>query len=168
MALKRTKKRRKAGRMRGRGQGTHGWGARKKHKKSGHRGGSGMAGTGKRGDQRKTLMTKLYGHDYFGKQGVTSRGTKRDKRKRINLRDVELNLERFLSAGIAKKTGKGIELNLEDYKILDSSKEHKVKEKLFIKADRASQSASEKVKRRRGADRKRKRVKWLISEKSLT
>ena len=52
-------KRKKVSRMHGRGMGTHGWGARKKHKKSGHRGGTGMSGTGKRADNKKTLITKL-------------------------------------------------------------------------------------------------------------
>jgi large subunit ribosomal protein L15 len=54
MPMKKTHKRRKVSRMHGRKMGTHGWGARKKHKKSGHRGGTGMAGTGKRGDQKTT------------------------------------------------------------------------------------------------------------------
>ena len=96
-----TKKRTKASRMHGRRMGTHGWGARKKHKKTGHRGGKGMSGTGKRSDQKKTLVTKLYGHKYFGKQGITSKGTKKDKRDRINLRDIEKRLEK-----IGKKTGR--------------------------------------------------------------
>src|SRR3989304_4219906 len=100
MPLKKTHKRKKVSRMHGHGQGTHGWGARKKHKKSGHRGGQGMAGTGKRADQKKTLVTKLYGHGYFGKQGITSKKTERDTRKRINLRDIELNLGKY-----GKKTG---------------------------------------------------------------
>src|SRR3990170_7630159 len=95
MSMKKTKKRKKASRMHGRGAGTHGWGARKKHKKSGHRGGKGTAGTGKRADQKKTLVNMLYGHKYFGKQGITSRKTKRDKRKRINLQDLEYNLEKY-------------------------------------------------------------------------
>lgn len=150
MALRKTKKKKKSVKMRGRGQGTHGWGARKKHKKSGHRGGKGMAGTGKRADQKKTLVTKLYGHGYFGKQGITSKGTKRDKRKRINLKDIELNLERFLEKGVAKKTAGGTEINLQDYKILDSSKEYKVRNKLIIKAKEASTSASEKIKKAGG------------------
>ena len=67
--------------MHGRNQGTHGRGARKKAKGSGHRGGIGMAGSGKRADHKKTLITKLYGNKYFGKQGLTSRKTERDKRK---------------------------------------------------------------------------------------
>ena len=145
-----THKRKKVSRMRGRGQGTHGWGARKKHKKSGHRGGKGMAGTGKRADQKKTLVTKLYGHDYFGKQGITSRGTEKDKRLRINIRDIESNIESFIKRGIAKKTEKGIEVNLSEYKILDFSEEYKPKNKMFIKAKEASKSAIEKIKKAGG------------------
>ncbi|MEK6847853.1 MAG: uL15 family ribosomal protein [Nanoarchaeota archaeon] len=150
MALKKTKKRKKASRMHGRGAGTHGWGARKKHKKSGHRGGKGMAGTGKRADQKKTLVTKLYGHNYFGKQGITSRGTEKDKRLRINLRDIELGIESLIKRGVAKKTEKGIEINLPSYKILDVSKEYLPKNKLVIKAKEASKSAAEKVKKAGG------------------
>ena len=80
----RVHKRKKASRMHGKNMGTHGGGARKKRKGSGHRGGIGMSGTGKRADHKKTLITKLYGHGYFGKKGITSRGTKRDKQKKIN------------------------------------------------------------------------------------
>ena len=93
--MKKTHKRKKSSRMHGRGRGTHGWGERKKHKKSGHRGGKGMAGTGKRADQKKTLITKLYGNKYFGKQGITSKKTKKDKRNRINLDAIEKNLEKY-------------------------------------------------------------------------
>lgn len=109
-----------------------------------------MAGTGKRADQKKTLINKLYGHGYFGKQGITSKGTERDKRARINLEKIELNIEGFIKKGIAKKTEKGIEINLQDYKILDSSKEYSLKNKLIIKAKEASASASEKVKKAGG------------------
>jgi len=136
------KKRKKSSRMHGKKMGTHGWGARKKHKKSGHRGGTGMAGTGKRADQKKTLMTKLYGNNYFGKQGVTSRGTKRDIRKRINLQTIELNLQKY-----GKKVGNKWEINLKYYKILGTGE---VKNKLIIKALSASKSAIEKVKRADG------------------
>jgi len=140
-----TKKRKKASRMHGHGRGTHGWGERKKHKKSGHKGGVGMSGSGKRSDHKKTLIIKLYGHKYFGKQGVTSRKTQKDKRKKINLRDIESNLKKY-----GKKTEKGFEINLENYKILDSSKKYMLKNKLIIKAKEASGSALEKVKKSGG------------------
>ena len=133
--------------MHGRGMGTHGGGARKKRKGSGHRGGIGMAGSGKRADQKKTLVLKLYGNNYFGKQGITSKGTKRDIRKRINLRDIFSNLERYIKKGLAKETQKGIEINLKDYKILG---EGDVKKNIIIKAKDASLSAIEKVKKAGG------------------
>ena len=135
-----THKRKKSSRMHGKGQGTHGGGARKKRKGSGHRGGKGMAGTGKRADQKKTLVTKLYKGKYFGKQGITSRKTKRDKRERINLNDIERKLEKY-----GKKTEKGFEIDLKEYKILGGSKEYKLKNKLLIKAKEASKSAIAKV-----------------------
>ena len=144
-----TKKRKKSSRMHGHGRGTHGWGERKKHKKSGHRGGAGMSGSGKRADHKKTLVTKLYGHKYFGKQGVTSKKTQKDKRKRINLKDIELNIGRYIKKGLAKKTDQGFEINLENYKIL-GAKEYLPKNKLIIKAKEASGSALKKVKKAGG------------------
>jgi large subunit ribosomal protein L15 len=142
-----THKRKKVSRMRGRGMGTHGWGSRKKHKKKGHRGGHGMAGTGKRADHKKTLVTKLYGHGYFGKKGVTSRGTKKDKRDRINLGDIEASLESLMARGIAKKSGDKFEINLSTYKILGDGE---IKSKMLIKAKEASKSAFEKAKKAGG------------------
>ena len=142
MPMKKTHKRKKVSRMHGRKMGTHGGGARKKRKKSGHRGGTGMAGTGKRGGSKITLITKLYKHDYFGKQGITSRKTKRDTRQRINLQQIEKNIEKY-----GKKTAKGWEINLSKYKILG---EGEIKEKLFITALEASASAMQKVKKAGG------------------
>ena len=123
--------------------GTHGGGARKKRKKSGHRGGKGMSGSGKRADHKKTLITKLYGHKYFGKQGVTSKKTKRDKEKRINIGMIDINLESYGG----KKTDKGFEIDFNSYKILGTGE---VKNKLIIKAKDASKSAIEKVKKAGG------------------
>lgn len=130
--------------------GTHGWGARKKHKKSGHRGGKGMAGTGKRADHKKTLVIKLYKGKYFGKQGITSKGTKKDKRDRINLQNIEQNIKTYIKKGIAKKITSGFEVELKNYKILGGSKEYIVKNKLIIKSKEASQTAIDKVKEKGG------------------
>ncbi len=142
-----TKKRTKSSRMHGRKMGTHGWGARKKHKKSGHRGGKGMSGSGKRSDQKKTLVIKLYGNKYFGKQGITSKKTKKDKRDRINLQTIELNLETYIKKGLAKKKNNGFEIDLNSYKILGTGE---VINKLIIKAKEASKSAIEKVGKKGG------------------
>jgi len=132
------KKRKKSSRMHGRGMGSNGRGFRKKGKGKGHRGGIGMSGTGKRADQRKTLVLKLYGHHYFGKQGITSKGTERDKRKRVNVGEIDSNLQKY-----GKKMGDKWEINLPNYKILGNGE---VKNKLFIKAKEASEGAIEKIK----------------------
>ena len=137
-----THKRKKSSRAHGKGMGTHGGGARKKRKGSGHRGGIGMSGSGKRADHKKTKVIKLYGHGYFGKQGITSKGTKRDIRQRINIGDIETNLEKY-----GKKSGDKWEINLKNYKILGTGE---VKSKLIIKAKEASKSAIEKVKKAEG------------------
>jgi large subunit ribosomal protein L15 len=137
-----THKRRKSSRMHGHGRGTHGWGDRKKHKKSGHKGGKGMSGSGKRADQKKTLVLKLYGNEYFGKQGITSRGTERDVRQRINIDTIEKNLESY-----GKKEGDKWVINLENYKILGNGE---VKNKLLIQALDASKSAIEKIEKAGG------------------
>jgi len=129
-----THKRKKYSRMHGRNMGTAGTGSRKNKRKSGHRGGCGMAGSGKRADQKKTLITKMFGNSYFGKKGFTSIGTKRDKRKRINIGDIQNKY----------KPG---ELDLSKYKILGSGE---VKSKFKIKAKEASASAIEKVKKAGG------------------
>ncbi|MBM3247176.1 hypothetical protein FJZ17_01375 [Candidatus Pacearchaeota archaeon] len=140
------KKKKKSVRMRGRHMGTHGWGARKKHVSSGHQGGRGMGGSGKKGGSRKTLVHKLYGHDYFGKQGVTSRGSKRKQNRVINLELIEKNIE-SLKAKFLKKEGKEEILDLSDYKILG---EGEIKTKITIKAKAASKSAKEKIEKTGG------------------
>jgi len=136
------KKSKKAKTMRGKGMGTHGSGSRKNKRKSGHKGGIGMAGSGKRADHKKTLILKLYGNNYFGKQGVTSRGTVRDKRLRINLFDIQKNISKY-----GKKNGTEWEVNLKKYKILGTGE---ITEKMTIYCLEASKSAIEKVKKSGG------------------
>jgi large subunit ribosomal protein L15 len=155
-----THKRKKVSRQHGRKMGTHGTGARKNKRHSGHKGGKGMSGSGKRADHKKTRITKLYGHGYFGKKGITSLGSKRDKRKRINLQDIESNLEKY-----GNKKGDSFEINLEKYKILGKGE---VKNKLIIKAKEASKSAIEKVKKAGGEIQLpiKKEVKKEVVEKA--
>jgi len=128
-----------------RGKTNHGHGARKKWKKSGHKGGIGMAGTGKRADHKKTLINKLYGNDYFGKQGITSRGTEKDRRLKVNVGDIERNLKKF-------KVVEGW-IDLSNVKILGKGE---ITSKVKIKALEASKTAAEKI---RGAGGELKLVK---------
>ena len=135
-----TKKKKRSVRMRG--TNTHGCGSRKKRKGSGHRGGIGMAGTGKRADHKKSLIIVKYGNNYFGKQGVTSRGTKRRKLKAINLREIQSNLDSLM-----KEFGKGNRLNLKKYKVLGDGE---LLTKLEIKAMAFTASAKEKIEKAGG------------------
>lgn len=117
-----------------RGNTTHGHGARKKWQSSGQKGGKGMSGTGKRADHKKTLITKLYGNSYFGRQGITSRSTKKRINKVINLTGIEKNIERFKN----KKN----EIDLRDYKILGDGE---VKTEMIVIARAFSESAKKKI-----------------------
>lgn len=127
-----TKKRAKNSRHRG--THTHGRGAKKKARGSGHRGGVGMSGSGKRADQKKSLVIKLFGNKYFGKS-KTLRKKVVQRLKTINLRDLE-NMAK------AKK-----ELNFPGYKILGQGE---ITEKIIVTASAASKSAIEKVKKAGG------------------
>lgn len=137
------KKRKKATRFRG--SHTHGRGGKKKARGSGHRGGKGMAGTGKRGDQRKTLVTKLYGGDYFGKSKRKLSYARQTES--VSLRSVTSGIEGLKKKGVAKQTKEGYEIDLKDYKLIGQTD---VKDKLFIKAKSASKGAQESVKKAGG------------------
>lgn len=125
------KKRKKHSRMRG--VRTHGFSA-KLHKGKGSHGGKGMSGTGKRADQKKTLVIKNYSSNYFGKKGITSRKTAKKKIKFINLREI------------AEKYSPG-EINLSEYKILGNGE---IMGKYIINAAKASKSAINKIKKAGG------------------
>ena len=133
-------KRDKRSRLRGHRGG--GWGSRKKHRSSGNRGGFGMAGTGKKAAQKRTLILKHF-PGYFGKRGFHSlKAGERKIAKIINLGDIALKLSNFKKRGIAKAGSDGMELNLAGYKVLS---EGNLKEKLIIKADSFSGKAKQKI-----------------------
>jgi len=128
-----TKRRRKYSRLRG--STTHSHGAMKKTRGKGNRGGIGMAGSGKRGDQKKTLVLKEYGNKYFGKD-KTLRKKQKVTLKVINLRDISEKIKKGQS-----------EVILKGYKILSAGN---IQEKVTIKASGASKAALEKVKKAGG------------------
>jgi len=132
-----TNKRKKFSRQRA--THTHGWGSKKKHRGAGSRGGRGLAGTGKRGDAKKTLHWK--NSKYFGKHGFKKKGMKKEIFP-INLDYIDNNLSKF------QKEGDVIDLNKLGYnKLLGKGN---IKNKLKLKVDRASNKAVEKVKKAGG------------------
>jgi len=136
MKIKKVKKSKKL-----RGTNSHAHGSRKKWKGSGHRGGKGMAGSGKKADHKKSLILVKF-KKYFGKQGETSKSTKRKKNNVMNLDYIQKNLE-----SLTKKYGEKDILNLKDYKILGTGE---LTSKIKIKAKSASETAKEKIKKAGG------------------
>lgn len=137
-------KRKKAIKLRG--HHTHGYGSKKKHRGSGHQGGVGMAGTGKRADQKKPSIWKDV--DYFGRHGFVSKS--KLKIKTLNLFYLEDHFDDLLKNGKIKKEADLFVVSLKDFgcnKLLGSgSVEHKYK----ILVDYASASAIEKVQEAKG------------------
>ncbi len=106
-----------------RGSHTHSRGAKKKARGKGHRGGIGMAGTGKRADHRKATALQIKG--YFGTTIALRRGKAKVKLLPMNLGDIMENGD------------------FSKYKILASGEAMKG---LKIKAGAASAKAIEKIK----------------------
>lgn len=92
-----------------RGHKTHGWGSKKKRRGAGNRGGRGMAGTGKRADQKKPSIINKYGNSYFGKRGFKRPQSTIKKIKTINVCELGSFKERvdLTSLGYDKLLGSG-------------------------------------------------------------
>ena len=139
MKLKRKRKSAKQ-----RGSQTHGRGAKERTRGSGNRGGVGMAGSGKRGDQKKTLVIRLTGgNNYFGKSKTLRRGNVPKKLEPINIKSIEKNIGSMIKLGKAKENKGFYEINLENNKILG---EGEINIKVKITAGAASASAIQKIK----------------------
>ncbi|MBI2545565.1 uL15 family ribosomal protein [Candidatus Woesearchaeota archaeon] len=133
-------KRRKSVRMRG--SKTHGGGSMKKRRGSGHKGGAGMSGTGKRADSKKPSIWK--DADYFGKHGFHRHGA-REKMQVINVRELDEKVDMLVARQAATKDAQGCSMDLGKAgynKLLGSGK---VTRKLNITVKYASQGAIEAV-----------------------
>lgn len=121
------------------GNKTHGRGRKNRTRGSGNQGGVGLSGTGKRGDQKKTLVLKLYGGNYFGKE----LSARKKKQPSLSLEVINKNILNMVRKGIAKEDKNSYEVHLEDYKIIGNTKPTV---KLVIHAKAASAGALEAVK----------------------
>ena len=93
-------KRKKVSRQRG--SHTHGWGAMKKHRGAGNRGGKGYSGTGKRADSIKPLIWKAVKH------------SRKKKSRSVNIAFIEQHMDGYLARNVAKKEGDAYVLNIKD------------------------------------------------------
>lgn len=127
-----------------RGSKTHGCGSMKKRRGAGHRGGRGAAGSGKRGDAKKP---SIWGGNYFGKHGFTSRFKKINT---INFKEIEIKLPKLIKKGLAKENKGIFEIDLTKIgydKLLSTGK---ITKKLNIKVTSFSKLAAEKIKKAGG------------------
>ena len=128
------RKRKKNSRMRA--SLTHGWGAKKKHRSAGHKGGRGRAGSGKRGDAKKP---SFWAEGRPGKHGFISRST--FKQNAITLDQIS---NMIVHEKISKK-GSVYEVNLTEMgytKLLSSGS---VKHPINITVAKATEKAVAKI-----------------------
>lgn len=128
-----------------RGSHTHGWGSKKKHRGAGNRGGRGMAGSGKRADQRKPSIFKEYGNTYFGKKGFYKHNARIVKA--INVSYIEEHLPSLIAKKLIKEENNSYIINLKDLgydKLLGSGR---ITKKFIITAESASKKVVERVKK---------------------
>lgn len=121
-----------------RGSKTHGHGGKKKRRGAGNRGGRGLAGSGKRGDQKKFSLWNLP----RGKYGFSS---KTKPKNIVNIAYIEEHFERLLNQRLISKENDYYIINLEEMgfdKLLSSGNPTK-KFKLIVKE--ASKAAINKI-----------------------
>ena len=139
-----------------RGSKTHGWGAMKKHRGAGNRGGRGNAGSGKRADQKKPAYWNAkdpkgqkYGKGYFGKSGFHSI-TAVDV-KTLNVRDLDAHVVSWAAEKKASKSGENytVDLTALGYgKLLGTGR---ISKKIKVTVAKATPSAVEKISAAGGA-----------------
>lgn len=125
-----------------RGSWTHGWGAKKKHRGAGHRGGRGNAGSGKRADTKKPSIWK--NKKYFGKHGFKKKNARIIKA--INIKHLEQGIENLAKKGLVKESNGTYEVDLAKLgfnKLLGYGEPTK---KFNIITQFSTQSAVEKIK----------------------
>ncbi len=137
-------KRKKSNRMRG-AKTTHGYGSKKKNRGAGNRGGKGMAGTGKRADQKKPTILKLFGNAYYGKRGFHRPLNIIHKLHATNIEQLDLHLEQYAQQGLVTKQGDQYIVDLEKLGYQKLLGKGTLRHKIKIKAVQITEHAAEKI-----------------------
>lgn len=122
-----------------RGSHTHARGFKKKARGSGHRGGFGKAGTGKRADHKKNKFA--VGGKYFGKRNVIT-GNVANRLKTFNLSRILSNLDKY-----SKSSSGSYIVELKEYKVVGKID---LKVKLDITAGGFSEGAKKSIEKASG------------------
>lgn len=115
---------------------THGYGAMKKHRGAGNRGGRGNAGSGKRGDAKKP---SFWSKRKFGMYGFKSKSQKSE--------DIVINVSELVA--YANKTNKK-DIDLNEIKVTKLLGSGKIDKPLIVKVNKASAKAVLKIEAAKG------------------
>lgn len=129
-----------------RGSKTHGWGAMKKHRGAGNRGGRGNAGTGKRSDCKKPSVWGI--EHFYGKHGFTP--VSPSSICVCNIETLERDWKKLQKDGVLKEQKGFLTINLSDLGIDKLLSKGTPTKKWHITAKAASASAIEKIKEHGG------------------
>ncbi len=121
----------------------------KKRRGAGHRGGRGMAGSGKRADHKKQLILKKFGTSYFGKHGFTSHKPK-IKISPINISYLEDKFNILQKKELIKQENNFYIIDLSKLKINKLLGKGKPTRKYKITTKFISKSAKEKIEKAGG------------------
>jgi len=113
-----------------RGQRTHGWGSKKKHRGGGSRGGRGFAG----GHKHKYIKILKYYPDHFGKRGFVS----------VKKKDKIININEML------KIANGDEINLTEMGYDKLLSKGKIDKPITVIVKKCSKKAKEKIEKAGG------------------
>jgi len=127
---------------------THGYGSKKKHRGHGSRGGSGLAGTGKRADSKKPSIWQ--DTEYFGRHGFANPATIQPIFP-INIVDIERKLDNYLAEKLIAKEGDTYVVDLGKLGFDKLLGDGRVSHKFKITAKFASGIAVEKIKEAGGS-----------------
>jgi large subunit ribosomal protein L15 len=140
MVVRRKKKSRKM-----RGGTSHGWGFSKRHRGKGSRGGHGHAGVGKRGAQKETYYLSL-GIAPIGTHGIRVKPRIIvSKLAEINLKEIEENLNKWLSQKLIEKSADAYTIDLLKLGYAKLLSDGHIKHKLNVKCKSCSAKAKQKV-----------------------
>ncbi|WP_048149436.1 uL15m family ribosomal protein [Palaeococcus ferrophilus] len=126
-----------------RGSHTHGWGCKKKHRGGGHKGGKGMAGTGKRSKAKWTWVIK-YMPDHLGKRGFHRPKAVQREVVAVNLRFIDEHLDELMAIGYAYEEDGRVIVDTTQFadKVLGTGR---LSRPLIIKAYAFSPKAQERI-----------------------
>lgn len=137
-----------------RGSRTCGGGNAKKRRGAGHRGGRGLAGSGK-SKKTKSDYVRIHFPDHIGRRGfkrpqkIVKKESPKTK-KEMNVQELDEMIETYLKKGIAEKKGDIIRIDVEKLGISKVLGRGKVTRKLDVTAPHFSEAAVQKIEHKGG------------------